>query len=135
MQRRSLLKGVAGLALMAGTPPALARRAATAHAPARSRVRPYEPGWPTAGEWQELREAVGGRLQAVTSPLAQCAREPDGKLCAAALKDLREPVLHPGQAGGTQTAGWVDAWTSAPSVYAIEARKRGRCRGGGEFRA
>jgi FAD/FMN-containing dehydrogenase len=120
MRRRSMLKGIAGLAFLAGAAPVLASQATEAAAkPLRRRVRPYEPGWPTAAEWQKLRDAVGGRLEPVTPPLVQCAREPDGRLCAAALKDLQNPFFIQDQAGGTQSAGWIDGWTSAPSVYAV----------------
>ncbi len=121
MQRRSLLKAIAGLGMLAGAAAPLKPDAVSAAAVRRHRVRPYEPGWPTAAEWQELSKAVGGRLQPVSSPLAQCAREADGKLCADALKNLQNPFFIQDQAGGTESAGWVDAWTSAPSVYAVEA--------------
>lgn len=120
MQRRSLLKALAGLSLTAGTAPAGLKAASAAKS--RRRVRPYDAGWPTAAEWQELSKAVGGRLQPVSQPMAQCERDADGKLCASALENLRNPFFIQDQAGATETAGWVDGWTSAPSVYAVTAQ-------------
>jgi len=118
MDRRRLLKAMMGAGVAGSAAATLGTQAAPAAAP-RRRVRPYDPQWPGASEWAELRKAVGGRLEAVTSPLANCARGTDGRLCAAALKDLANPFYIQDQAGATQLAGWVDGWTSAPSVYAV----------------
>jgi FAD/FMN-containing dehydrogenase len=38
------------------------------------------------------------------------------------LKNLQNPYFVGDQAGGTQTSGWIDAWTSAPSAYAVAVR-------------
>ncbi len=35
---------------------------------------------------------------------------------------MANPYFIGDQPGGTQTSGWLDAWTSAPSVYAVAAR-------------
>lgn len=118
MHRRKLLKSAATVALMSGAAPFATVRTTRAATPHR-RVRPYDPEWPTAAEWDSLRKAVSDRLEPVVSPLASCAREADGRLCKSALKDLANPFFIQDQAGGTQSAGWVDAWTSAPSVYAV----------------
>lgn len=76
-------------------------------------VLPGEGGWPTLAEWERLRVAVGGRLlqleaadgTAVTSG-AQASRNP---------YQIRDsPVL-------TQTVGYLDAWRSSPSAYAVAA--------------
>lgn len=120
MQRRSLLKSVAGAALMSGTialPLAPSVRAAV-H-PTQRRVRPFDPEWPTAAEWEALSDSVGGRLVPVGAPLEACARASDGGLCDSVLADLSNPFFIQDQPGATQTAGWVDAWTSAPSVFAV----------------
>jgi len=122
MDRRKLLRNVAAAALAAAAVPAAtgAAKPAAAGEPQR-RVRPHDPQWPSAAEWDRLRHRVGGRLAAVRSPLAECAREPDGRLCRRSLDLLANPFHIQDQAGGTQSAGWVDGWVSAPSVYAVEA--------------
>src|ERR1700759_2672501 len=38
------------------------------------------------------------------------------------IKDLQNPFYIGDQPGATQSTGWVDAWMSAPSVYAIAAQ-------------
>lgn len=119
MDRRKLLRSAATLALLGSAAPA-GTGAAAAAAP-RRRVRPYDPEWPSAAEWNELRLTVGGRLRLVQSPLADCGREPDGRLCRQSLEQLANPFYIQDQAGGTQSAGWVDGWVPAPSVYAVEA--------------
>lgn len=119
MDRRRLLKAM--IATVAAGSPAVALGSQTvSSAMPRRRIRPYDPQWPSASEWASLRDAVGGRLEAVTSPLANCARDLDGRLCDGALKDLANPFYIQDQAGATQVAGWIDGWTSAPSVYAVE---------------
>ena len=118
MRRRDLLKGAAALAALATASEGAARATTPARAPRR--VRPFDPHWPSAAEWQGLADRLGGRLQRVASPLAACARTPDGALCESALTDLANPFYIQDQPGATQTTGWVDAWTSAPSVYVAE---------------
>lgn len=36
---------------------------------------------------------------------------------------MKNPYFIGEQAGGTQTSGWLDGWTSAPSPYAVAARR------------
>ena len=88
----------------------------------RSRVRPGDPGWPAPARWDELRQAVGGRLLAVQSPLRSCLKTPDSAACHALFAELRNPFYIGDQAGLTQISGWYRAWTSRPSVYAVAAR-------------
>src|SRR5271165_1839374 len=88
----------------------------------RSRVRPSEPAWPDAAAWERLNQEVGGHLIKVQSPLASCAGGADAATCQAMVMALRNPFFVGDQAGATQTSGWVDAWMSAPSVYAVAAR-------------
>ena len=122
MQRRNLLRSVAGFALMsAGASISVPGPGHAAVQPMRRRVRPYDPEWPTLSEWEALSEAVGGHLERVVSPLEACARRIDGSLCEEALADLGNPFFIQDQAGATQTAGWIDGWTSAPSIYAVSA--------------
>jgi FAD/FMN-containing dehydrogenase len=37
------------------------------------------------------------------------------------LQRIEKSVFHGDQTGATQSSGWVDAWNSAPSVYAVAA--------------
>ncbi len=74
---------------------------------------------PGTASWDKLNQAAGGRLIKVQPLLAACANSAD---CRAVLKDVQNPYYVGDQPAGTQAAGWVDAWTSAPSVYAVAAR-------------
>ncbi len=87
-----------------------------------SRVRPGEAGWPSEDSWNRLRSNVGGRLTAVRSPLAACTSAPSSAACAQVFKELKNPYYLGDEVGLTQTLGWVDAWTSRPSAYAVAAR-------------
>jgi FAD/FMN-containing dehydrogenase len=87
-----------------------------------SRVRPGDPGWPPKASWDRLSRDVGGRLVEVRSPLAACTDAPSSAACARIFKDLKNPYYLGDEIGLTQSLGWVDAWTSRPSVYAVAAR-------------
>jgi FAD binding domain len=87
-----------------------------------SRVRPGDPGWPSAADWNRLGREVGGRLIEVRCTLATCVDAPSGPACAQVIKDLKNPYYLGDEVGLTQSLGWVDAWTSEPSVYAVAAR-------------
>jgi len=71
--------------------------------------------------WERLNREVGGRLIKVQSPLNVCRDAPDGVSCGDLFRELKNPYYIGDQVGLTQTAGWVDAWTSRPSVYAVAA--------------
>ena len=80
-------------------------------------------------------EAAGrGQLIAVSSPLAPCMDAPDSAACATRVEEMKNPYYIGDQAGGTQISGWLDAWTPAPSAYAVAGAHRGRRRRG-QFRA
>jgi FAD/FMN-containing dehydrogenase len=87
-----------------------------------SRVCPDDADWPAQKEWERLRQAVGGRLLKVQSPLDRhvgAALEPG---CAELFRQLKNPYYLGDEAGLTQTLGWVGAWTSRPSEYAVAAQ-------------
>ncbi|HZR86745.1 MAG TPA: FAD-dependent oxidoreductase [Bradyrhizobium sp.] len=85
------------------------------------RVRPSSRDWPSDEAWGKLKDAVGGRLVKVETPLAAC-RQPDGAdACAALFKELKNPYYIRDQVGITQTLGWIDGWTYQPSAYAVAA--------------
>jgi FAD binding domain len=121
MSRRTLLRALATMPFLAGLSP-LWRAATPAAARSGARMRPGDPGWPTQADWERLNKAVGGQLVKVQSPLAACATAPDSPACAEVFKRLKNPYYLGDEVGLTQTLGWVDAWTSQPSAYAVAAR-------------
>lgn len=118
MKRRSILKLAAALplALSNGPAPAWAAGRPTA------RVRPGDPGWPARAAWDGLNERVGGRLARLEAPFAGCADGAAQPACSAALARLDNTFDIGDQPNLTQTSGWLDAWTSQPSAYAVAAR-------------
>jgi FAD/FMN-containing dehydrogenase len=117
MHRRDLLKGAAALPVAATLAP-LAAAAASASA---SRVRPSDPAWPSAARWEALKQQVGGNL-VVPKPLAAaCEGAPDSAACLALPTALKNPFFIGDQPGGTQSSGWLDAWTAQQSAYAVAA--------------
>src|SRR6185312_4579023 len=116
MRRRSLLAGLTALAV-AGLPNE------TPAAPKFSRVRPGEPGWPSVTTWEDLRKSVDDRLVKVQPTLDVCRVDPDAAACRELFRELKNPYFIGDDPSLTQTLGWVDAWTSQPSVYAVAARR------------
>ena len=106
MNRRHLLGASVSLAA------ATALRVPSAKAALTGRVRPGSPGWPTEAQWAELGRATGGRLAPVTVPKL------DGPEAKALLSN---PLYLGDQVGLTESSGWLDAWRSSPSVYAVAA--------------
>jgi len=123
MKRRDFLKAVAAapllpLACSRGAPPS------SGDAPAASRwVRPGEPDWPSPDAWEALNRQVHGRLIKIESPLDVCRADPDGEACAELFRNLKNPYFIGDHPALTQTSGWLDAWTSSPSVYAVAAEE------------
>ncbi len=64
--------------------------------------------------WSRLRRAIGDRLVPVQLPPID-----------ALFTDLRNPYAIGANPALTQTVGWADAWTTAPSAYAVAARDAG----------
>src|SRR6266404_334520 len=114
MNRRAFLKAIGAAALI----PVLPRRL-LASTSARRR-RPSDPGWPSPSAWKQLDEAVGGNLIPVNFPLS--LTDPTSAAATLLSKDFKNPYYVGDQPGLTQTLGWVDAWTTKPSVYAVAAR-------------
>ena len=125
MNRRHFLKSAAAMAVLpmgcSHVYITSAKRAKTS-SPVR-RVRPGDPAWPSAVSWERLNREVNGRLIKVQSPLAACQNAPASEECGEFFKKLKNPYYIGEQPGLTQTSGWVDAWTSAPSAYAVAAIK------------
>jgi FAD/FMN-containing dehydrogenase len=122
MKRRRFLSSLALAA--AGTLPSL-KPASAGGLPAKlsyRRVRPLDAAWPDAASWARLNETVGGKLIKVQALFQGCVAEPDGAACLEAHKNIGNPYWLGDQPGGTENSGWLDAWTPAPSAYAIKAR-------------
>jgi FAD/FMN-containing dehydrogenase len=124
MHRRSMLMGMA--AIVALQPNVLSRLAANAATTiAVNRVRPADAAWPSAEQWAKLNEEVGGNVIAAESPFDACAIDPESAPCHDGLANIHNPFYLGDQPGGTQVSGWLDAWTPAPSAYAVRARSSG----------
>lgn len=123
MNRRHFLKSAAGIPVLAIGCSHLSNTSAKRTAPGGSarRVRPGDPGWPSAESWDRLNQEIGGRLIKVQSPLAACQNAPASAECGEVFRKLKNPFYIGDEPGLTQTSGWVDAWTSAPSVFAVAA--------------
>ena len=118
LSRRRLLELLAGLPLISSLAPH-----AWAATRTKTRVRPGDPAWPSDAKWDELSRKVGGRLVKVQSPLAACVgAQSFDAACAHVFKELKNPYYLGDEVGLTQSLGWVGAWTSRPSVYAVAAR-------------
>lgn len=87
-----------------------------------SRVRPGDPGWPSAADWESLGQHIGGQLVPLKPFFAGCSDAPASPACVDALTHLSNTFDLGDQAALTQTSGWIDAWTSQPSSYALAAR-------------
>jgi FAD/FMN-containing dehydrogenase len=110
-----LLAYLASLPLLSRAPSA--RSAGDPPLAVRARVRPGDKGWPTASDWSRLSKKVEGRLVMPRSPLTECVPES----CRRAIESLKNPFYVGDEVSLTQTSGWVDAWTSQQSAYAVAA--------------
>ena len=119
MNRREFLKATAATSLSPLWP-----RGAFA-SPATRRVRPSDPGWPSKEEWKRLSQAVGGNLIPVDFPIKACGSSSQSADCKTLFANLKNPYYIGDSPGITQTLGWVDAWATKPSVYAVAARNAG----------
>jgi FAD/FMN-containing dehydrogenase len=117
MNRRTFLKTIGSAALL----PILPRRlfAATTNF---SRRRPSDTAWPSKAAWKQLNDAVGGNLIPVDFPISILKTDPDSAAAKLLLENLKNPYYIGDQPGLTQTLGWVDAWATQPSAYAVAAR-------------
>lgn len=120
MDRRQFLKAAAALPILtscsegppaSGSDPSYRVR----------RVRPGDPAWPSEASWKSLRSQVAGRLFRVESPLAACERGGADSSCAEVLARVENPFFLGDEPALTQTSGWLGAWTSQPSIYAVAA--------------
>ena len=116
MNRRTFLKASGAVSLSGLWPSGAFASAAT------RRVRPSDAGWPSKEAWKRLNEAVGGNLIQVEFPMNACLSSSQSTDCKALFANVKNPYYIGDNPGITQTLGWVDAWATKPSVYAIAAR-------------
>jgi FAD/FMN-containing dehydrogenase len=116
MNRKAFLKAVGSAALLPMLP---CRLWASTNV---RRVRPTDAAWPSKSAWKQLNEAVGGNLIPVDFPLSILKTDPDSGAAKELLKNIRNPYYIGDTPGLTQSLGWVDAWATKPSVYAVAAR-------------
>ncbi len=109
MTRPQFLRALASTALATLLP-----RSALADAAVR-RCRPSDPAWPPKSQWAALDKATSGKLFRISSPL-EAARDDEF------WEGLKNPYYIGEQPGLTQSFGWLDAWTTKPSVYGVAAR-------------
>ncbi len=123
MDRRHWLRNVGAIPLLSLFPQSLRAESDRAAPVTLRRVRPSDPAWPSTANWRRLNDAVGGNLIAVRPLFESCPTDPQGAPCLDALANLRNPFWIGDQPAGTEVSGWLDAWTPAPSVYAVVPRK------------
>ena len=120
MHRRSFIKAASAALLQLF----VSRLPAAVRAPirVRRRVRPSDPGWPSAAKWETLGQDVEGNLIRPKPLFAPCDAEPGSAACADVMTNLRNPFFISDQPSGTEVSGWVDAWMPAASEYAVAAK-------------
>ena len=119
MNRRDLLRAAAAVPFF--TSETCLSAAAKDKVPG-PRVRPGDTGWPSAAEWDRLKAAVDGHLLKPESPFARCPTALPKDACTDAVKQVQNPYFLGDNPALTQSSGWVDAWSSQPSAYAVAAR-------------
>jgi FAD/FMN-containing dehydrogenase len=123
MTRTIAAAGILVASLAAGC--AATRPAARPEAAAMCRCTPDKPCWPPQAEWQRFGASLRGKLEQPQSPLAPCRSDAAGEACAAAIRNSKNPFYLQDQAGGTQSTGWLGAWSAASSAYAVAAEDSG----------
>jgi FAD/FMN-containing dehydrogenase len=78
--------------------------------------------WPSAASWEKLKATVNGNLLKPQALFAACPTDPNSSACTDVLKNIQNPFYIGDQPAGTEVSGWLDAWTPAPSAYAVAAR-------------
>src|SRR5579884_2290844 len=92
----------------------------SAAAAVTSMVRPTDAVAELAPDWTALRRLVGDRLISIRSPLVKCAKN-HGAGSETLFTALKNPYFLSDEPSLTQTLGWVDAWTSRPSLKGVAA--------------
>jgi FAD/FMN-containing dehydrogenase len=77
------------------------------------------------GELEPARPGGRGAARRGKLTARHCAAEPSTAACAQVFEQLRNPYFLGDEVALTQSLGWVGAWTSRPSVYAVAAETTG----------
>jgi FAD/FMN-containing dehydrogenase len=85
------------------------------------RRRPSDAGWPSKAAWKRLNDQVEGNLIPVEFPIEACLKDINSAACKNLVANIKNPYYIGDEPGLTQTLGWVDAWFTKPSVYAVAA--------------
>ena len=117
MNRRAFLKAIGSAALLLPMWPS--RLWANT---SFTRRRPSDATWPSDAAWKRLKDAVGGNLIRVDFPLSTLKTDPNSDAAKQLVENLKNPYYIGDEPGLTQTLGWVDAWATHPSIYAVAAR-------------
>jgi len=72
-----------------------------------------------------LNKQVEGNLIPVTFPIDLLKSAPESAAAQQLKREIHNPFYIADQPGLTETLGWVDAWATRPSVYAVVARNAG----------
>jgi FAD/FMN-containing dehydrogenase len=86
------------------------------------RRRPSDADWPSKAAWKRLNDALDGNLIPVEFPIDACIKDVDGTGCKNLIANIKNPYFIGDHPGLTQTLGWVDAWFTKPSVFAVAAK-------------
>ena len=121
MNRRKFLQSAATISAASAFAPGCSLPSKKTTPVVLRRNRPGDPGWPTPEMWKHLNARVEGRLTPVESPVEHCRRTANDAACRELFRRLKNPYFVGDHPALTQTSGWVDAWTSAPSTFAIAA--------------
>lgn len=119
LSRRKFLQGAI---LLPGIPTISSSIFASPQIKKLKRVRPGNTLWPSPQKWEQLNKTVNGNLIKVESPLAACKTSRGNVACEQLFKNLKNPYYIGDTPALTQTTGWLDAWHTEPSVYALAAK-------------
>jgi FAD/FMN-containing dehydrogenase len=115
VNRRSFLKKAGQAALLTFSPRSVLARKGF------RRRRPSDADWPSKAAWERFHDEVDGKLIPVEFPIAACVVDVNSDACKNLLSNITNPYYIGDHPGLTQTLGWVDAWFTKPSVYAVAA--------------
>lgn len=94
----------------------------TSNARENCRCQPHQACWPTQMDWELLDQKLTGRLIQPKTKIQACHQNPSSQACRQALKNNRNPFLLQSTPADNQSLGWYNAWQSAVSPYAVEAK-------------
>ena len=85
------------------------------------RSRPGDKQWPSENSWNQLKQMVDGNLMKLESPFEVCKN--NDAACNQLFKYIKNPYFIGDNPALTQTLGYLNAWDSAPSSYAVAAQR------------